>query len=143
MHPSIWRGVCRFHLKAACRRQCLQKAFKKEADVELSPFLGYAAVQVLVEQCRRLGIDVEASSAHIAHMEQVSRGTGAGGTSTGRKPGGNLDISAIHARIKQVLPLHAALHAASAVSLHGLAPGKRRIPCCAVAVCHMVTSQVK
>ena len=63
--------------------------------------------QVLVEQCRRLGVDIEASSAHIASMAEAARGSsnGAAGSSGGpprRKPGWNLDISAIHARIKQV-----------------------------------------
>jgi hypothetical protein len=87
-------------------------------------------VQVLVEQCRRLGIDVEASSAHLAHMAQASRGGGAGGTGAGgRKPAWNLDISAIHARIKQV-PACAAPACAHVLSCAAIFPcmGCRHLP---------------
>ena len=63
-------------------------------------------VQVLVEQCRRLGVDVEASSARLAHMQQAAGRDSGGAKGSGggaRKPAWNLDVSAIHARIKQVL----------------------------------------
>ena len=68
----------------------------------IKPFF---TAQVLVEQCRRLGVDVEASSAHLAHMQQAAgrdNGGAKGAGGGGRKPGWNLDISAIHERIKQV-----------------------------------------
>ncbi|BDA46239.1 probable phosphoinositide phosphatase SAC9 [Coccomyxa sp. Obi] len=54
----------------------------------------FGAVQVLSEQCRRLGIDIEASSAHIAALSEA-RGTAR------KKPAWNLDISSIHRRIKE------------------------------------------
>ena len=51
-------------------------------------------LQVLSEQCRRLGIDIEASSAHIAALSEA-RGIAR------KKPAWNLDISSIHRRIKE------------------------------------------
>lgn len=53
-------------------------------------------MQVLSEQCRRLGIDIEASSAHIAALSEA-RGIAR------KKPAWNLDISSIHRRIKEDL----------------------------------------
>ena len=75
--------------------------------------------QVLVEQCRRLGLDVEASSAHIASLAQASSRAGGAGAPRGggtarRSPAWNLDISAIHARIKNVRPRAACAPAACA-----------------------------
>ncbi len=51
-------------------------------------------MQVLSEQCRRLGIGIEASSAHIAALSEA-RGVAR------KKPAWNLDISSIHRRIKE------------------------------------------
>ena len=52
-------------------------------------------LQVLSEQCRRLGIDIEASSAHIAALSEAR------GNPARKKPAWNLDISSIHRRIKE------------------------------------------
>lgn len=53
---------------------------------------------MLAEQCRRLGIDVEASSAHMAALSSDS---GSRGGVAGKMPGWNLDLSIIHRRIKE------------------------------------------
>jgi hypothetical protein len=53
-------------------------------------------MQVLAEQCRRLGLDVEASSAQTAALALAGNGNPVGK----KKPAWNLDISAIHRRIK-------------------------------------------
>jgi hypothetical protein len=60
------------------------------------PSAGIMLVQVLAEQCRRLGIDVEASSAHIAALSEP-RGAAR------KKAAWNLDISSIHRRVKEDL----------------------------------------
>ena len=53
-------------------------------------------MQVLAEQCRRLGVDIEASSVQTAALALAGNGTPVGK----KKPAWNLDISAIHRRIK-------------------------------------------
>ena len=53
-------------------------------------------MQVLAEQCRRLGVDIEASSAQTAALALAGSGAPVGK----KKPAWNLDISAIHRRIK-------------------------------------------
>ncbi len=58
--------------------------------------LSCSAAQVLAEQCRRLGVDVEASSSQTAALAQASNGA----TVSKKKPSWNLDISSIHRRIK-------------------------------------------
>ena len=54
-------------------------------------------MQVLAEQCRRLGVDIEASSSQSAAPAASGSSTPVGGR--GRQ-GWNLDVSAIHRRIK-------------------------------------------
>ena len=58
--------------------------------------LSWGAAQVLAEQCRRLGVDIEASISQTAALAQASNGVSV----NKKKPGWNLDISSIHRRIK-------------------------------------------
>lgn len=51
---------------------------------------------MLAEQCRRLGVDIEASSSQAAALSQASNGVAV----SRKKPSWNLDISSIHRRIK-------------------------------------------
>ena len=51
---------------------------------------------MLAEQCRRLGVDIEASSSQAAALTQASNGVSV----SRKKPSWNLDISSIHRRIK-------------------------------------------
>ena len=51
---------------------------------------------MLAEQCRRLGVEVEASSSQTAALAQASNGAAA----SRKKPGWNLDIRSIQRRIK-------------------------------------------
>ena len=51
---------------------------------------------MLAEQCRRLGVDIEASSSQAAALTQASNGASV----SRKKPAWNLDISSIHRRIK-------------------------------------------
>jgi len=57
---------------------------------------GVNAVQVLAEQCRRLGVEIEAGSSQTAAVALASNGM----STSKKKPGWNLDISSIHRRIK-------------------------------------------
>ena len=57
---------------------------------------GVNAPQVLAEQCRRLGVDIEAGSSQTAAVALASNGM----STSRKKPGWNLDISSIHRRIK-------------------------------------------
>ena len=79
---------------------------------------------MLAEQCRRLGVEVEASSSQAAAVAQASNGASA----SRKKPGWNLDISSIHRRIKDDIRSSSGNNSSSRLQASGASESPEQMP---------------